>query len=247
MKKTKYKVDEEQLKQLTEKELKSMAISVTNLNKGIVFFKMVEILDLDEPITLKQPEINIISDNIVEDKRLPEFDKMDLVEWLMYNFDYLQQYPIKKDSKSYGLLSECFFDDSYNVKTIYFKTEKLEWQEQWYQIDIDIMYYDFMWTRYVKLREEQLLYLINCKQRSKCDNTYVNAIQIQLENITNEQCYQNYFEYNYANIINQNEYIDNYYDDLIDDNYISESDSDTDDDSNKEFYQYEGIRSKFCL
>ena len=165
----------------------------------------------------------------------------------MYNFDYLQRYPIKKDTKSHSLLSECFDDDSYNVKTIYFKTEKLEWQEQWYQIDIDIMYYDFMWTRCIKLREEQLLYLINCKQRSKCDNTYVNAIQIQLENITNEQCYQNYFEYNYANVINQNEYIDNYYDDLMDDNYISESDSDTDDDSNKEFYQHQGIRSKFCL
>ena len=95
--KTKYTVDEEQLKKLTQKELEFMAVNVTNLNKGIVFFKMVEILDLDEPITSKQSETNDIPDKIVKDdiidgiidERLPEFDKMDPVGWLMYNFDYL--------------------------------------------------------------------------------------------------------------------------------------------------------------
>ena len=133
---------------------------------------MVEIFDLDEPITSKKTGI-VKDEHTVIDKQLPNFDKMDLIEWLMYNFDYLQPYPVK-DTKSHGLLSEIFYDDSYNVKTIKFKTEKLEWEEQWYQIDIDMMNYDFMWTRYVKLREEQLLYLINCKERAKYNYLYVN-------------------------------------------------------------------------
>tara|TARA_B110000967_G_scaffold169679_1_gene179263 strand:- start:809 stop:1342 length:534 start_codon:yes stop_codon:yes gene_type:complete len=50
------------------------------------------------------------------------------------------------------------YEDIDEIKIVKFKTPKHEWEEEWYQSDIEFMSSPQAWTRYIKLRDLQLFY-----------------------------------------------------------------------------------------
>ena len=75
-----------------------------------------------------------------------------------YYANRVQNKPSKNIVYYSGYVNTNYYsdDDDDYIKLITFKTPKHEWQEEWYQSDINCISSDQAWIRYIKLRDLQL-------------------------------------------------------------------------------------------
>ena len=105
-------------------------------------------------------------------------------------------------------------DDS-PIRTVSFRTKNFKWREKMSQASIDRLWTDQMWARYMKLRVDQSDKL---SDKSKREIIYdhpiiVMKLQYLLEDIPNEDCYEDYW-YNISNKIDESQSDSDYdYDD----------------------------------
>ena len=64
----------------------------------------------------------------------------------------------KQYSSSFAFQNYYDDEDVDGIRVVKFKTPKHEWEEEWYQSDIDFMSSPQAWTRYIKLRDLQMFY-----------------------------------------------------------------------------------------